>query len=281
MGMRFTDRGEAGRLLAAALPQFRGRADTVVLGLARGGVPVAAAAADALRLPFGALPVRKLGVPGHEETAFGALAWSPGKVVRVLNRPLVVRLLELGIPQSSLDRVEHDGRAELERRAERYPGTRDELRGRTVILADDGLATGASMRAAIEAVRRAGAARVVVAVPVAVAGRADVPGAVRRGRRQPLHPRRVPQRRQLLPRVRAGERRRRRPAARQPAPAARQPQDQQRGVTCGPSGGPGRARCDPALTGALVLCRRRRARGGGRPAAGPGFPWPAGRRRRR
>ncbi|WP_211881193.1 phosphoribosyltransferase [Pseudarthrobacter albicanus] len=167
MGMRFTDRAEAGGLLAAALPQFRGRAGTVVLGLARGGVPVAAAAADALRLPFGALPVGKLGVPGHEETAFGALAWSPGKVVRVLNQPLVVRLLELGIPQSSLDRVEHDGRVELERRAELYPGTRDELRGRTVILADDGLATGASMRAAIEAVRRAGAARIVVAVPVA------------------------------------------------------------------------------------------------------------------
>ncbi|WP_427006989.1 phosphoribosyltransferase [Pseudarthrobacter sp. H2] len=167
MGMRFTDRGEAGRLLAAALPQFRGRAGTVVLGLARGGVPVAAAAADALRLPFGALPVRKLGVPGHEETAFGALAWSPGKVVRVLNGPLVVRLLELGFPQSSLDRVEHDGRAELERRAGQYPGTRDELRDRTVILADDGLATGATMRAAIEAVRRAGAARIVVAVPVA------------------------------------------------------------------------------------------------------------------
>jgi putative phosphoribosyl transferase len=167
MGMRFTDRGDAGRLLAAALPQFDGRAGTVVLGLARGGVPVAAAVADALRLPFGALPVRKLRVPGHEETAFGALAWSPGKVVRVLNWPLVVRLLELGIPQSSLDRMEHDGRAELERRAEQYPGTRDELRDRTVILADDGLATGASMRAAIEAVRRAGAARVVVAVPVA------------------------------------------------------------------------------------------------------------------
>lgn len=167
MGMRFTDRGEAGRLLAAALPQFRDRADTVVLGLARGGVPVAAAVAEALRLPFGALPVRKLGVPGHEETAFGALAWSNGKVVRVLNRPLVVRLLELGIPESSLDQVEHDGRAELERRAEKYPGSLDELRGRTVLLADDGLATGASMRAAVEAVRGAGAASVVVAVPVA------------------------------------------------------------------------------------------------------------------
>jgi putative phosphoribosyl transferase len=167
MAMRFTDRAEAGSLLAAALPQFRGRAATVVLGLARGGVPVAAAAAEALRLPFGALPVCKLGVPGREEIAFGALAWSPGKVVRVLNRTLVVRLLELGIPPSALDRVEHDGRAALERRAEKYAAPPEELRGRTVILADDGLATGASMRAGIEAVRAAGAAAVVVAVPVA------------------------------------------------------------------------------------------------------------------
>ncbi len=74
MGMRFTDRGQAGRLLAAALPQFRGRPDTVLLGLARGGVPVAAEAAAALQLPWDVLPVRKLGIPGHGETAFGALA---------------------------------------------------------------------------------------------------------------------------------------------------------------------------------------------------------------
>lgn len=167
MGTRFTDREEAGRRLAAALPQFRGRPKTMVLGLARGGVPVAEATAGALQLPFAALPVRKLGVPGHEETAFGALAWSHGRVVRLLNRPLVDRLLEVGIRQSSLDQVEAAGRAELERRAAAYPEARMAVDGSTVILVDDGLATGASMRAAVEAVRAAGAASVVVAVPVA------------------------------------------------------------------------------------------------------------------
>lgn len=165
--MRFTDRAEAGRLLAAALPQFRGRDGAAVLGLARGGVPVAAAAAGALGLPFGALPVRKLGIPGREEIAFGALAWSFGDVVRVFNRPLMLRLRELGIPASSLERVEHDERAALERSAAIYGAAPEQVRGRIVILADDGVATGASMRAGIEAVRASGAASVVVAVPVA------------------------------------------------------------------------------------------------------------------
>jgi predicted phosphoribosyltransferase len=165
--MRFTDRGQAGALLAAALPQFRGRPDTVLLGLARGGVPVAAAAAAGLRLPWDVLPVRKLGIPGHGETAFGALAAINGRVVRVLNRPFVDQLLELGIQQSALDEVARFEQAELERRAGTYPGPRLPLNGRTVIVADDGMATGASMRAAVEAVRAAGAATVVVAVPVA------------------------------------------------------------------------------------------------------------------
>ena len=167
MGMRFTDRGQAGRLLAAALPQFRGRPDTVLLGLARGGVPVAAAAAAALQLPWDVLPVRKLGIPGHGETAFGALAAVDGGVVRVLNRPFVDQLLELGITQSALDEVARLELAELERRAGTYPGPRLPLMGKTVVVADDGMATGASMRAAVEAVRAAGAATVVVAVPVA------------------------------------------------------------------------------------------------------------------
>ncbi|HEX9225451.1 MAG TPA: phosphoribosyltransferase family protein [Arthrobacter sp.] len=165
--MRFTDRGQAGRLLAAALPQFRGRPDTVLLGLARGGVPVAAEAAAALRLPWDVLPVRKLGIPGHAETAFGALAAVNGRVVRVLNRPFVDALLELGIQQSALDGVVRLEQEELKRRAGTYPGPRLALTGRTVIVADDGMATGASMRAAVEAVRAAGAATVVVAVPVA------------------------------------------------------------------------------------------------------------------
>jgi putative phosphoribosyl transferase len=167
MGMRFTDREQAGRLLAAALRQFRGRTDAVLVGLTRGGVPVAAAAAEPLELDFGVLPAHKLGIPGHAETAFGALAWSGGQVVRILNRPFVDQLLQLGIRTADLDAVERRERAELERRAAIYPGTGPELTGRTVILADDGMATGATMRAAVEAVRGAGAAGVVVAVPVA------------------------------------------------------------------------------------------------------------------
>ena len=167
MGMRFSDRGEAGRLLAGAIRQFRGRPDTALVGLARGGVPVAAAAAEVLGIGLAVLPVRKLGIPGHEETAFGALAWSGGQVVRVLNRPFVDQLLQLGIQAAALDEVEHRERAELERRAAAYPETGPDFPGKTVILADDGMATGATMRAAVEAVRGAGAARIVVAVPVA------------------------------------------------------------------------------------------------------------------
>ncbi|BCW67587.1 phosphoribosyltransferase [Arthrobacter sp. NicSoilB4] len=165
--MRFTDREQAGRLLAAALPQFRGRPDTTVLGLACGGVPVAAEAAASLRLPWDVLPVRKLGIPGLDETAFGALAAADGGVVRVLNRPLVARLLDIGVRQSALDAVESAERSELGRRAAAYPGPRLPLAGKTVIVADDGLATGATMRAGVEAVRAAGAATVVVGVPVA------------------------------------------------------------------------------------------------------------------
>ena len=168
MGMRFSDREQAGRLLADALRQFRGRPDTVLVGLSRGGLPVAASAAKTLGLALAVLPVRKLGIPGHEETAFGALAWTGGQVVRVLNRPFVDQLLQLGIQAAALDAVEHRERAELERQAAAYPATPPGLlAGATVVLADDGMATGATMRAAVEAVRGAGAARIVVAVPVA------------------------------------------------------------------------------------------------------------------
>jgi len=165
--MHFENRDDAGRRLAAALPQFRGQRDTVVLGLARGGVPVAAAVAQALGLPFGALLVRKLGIPGHTETAYGAIAWSGQHVVRVLNKPLLARVLAQGIGQTELDQVERRERSELQRRAESYPGIGCDLQGKSVILVDDGLATGATMRAAIEAVRAAGALTVAVAVPVA------------------------------------------------------------------------------------------------------------------
>src|SRR4051812_130158 len=117
MGMRFQDRDQAGRQLAGLLSRFRGRPDTLILGLARGGVPVAAALAAELGLPAGVLPVRKLGIPGHTEIAFGALAWSGGQtggqVVRIVNRSLVTRLLALGLAQSSFDEVERRVRAEL------------------------------------------------------------------------------------------------------------------------------------------------------------------------
>jgi predicted phosphoribosyltransferase len=127
---------------------------------------VAAAAAKALYLPLGAVLVRKLGIPGHDETAYGAIAWSGGRVVRLLNRPLMARVLEHGVRQEWLDEVEARERAELLRRAETYPSIGHDVTGKTVLLLDDGLATGATMRAAVEAVRSAGAGTVVAAAPV-------------------------------------------------------------------------------------------------------------------
>lgn len=167
MGTFFEDRTDAGERLAALLPQFRERPDAVVLGLARGGIPVAAAVAKALYLPLGTVLVRKLGIPGHEETAYGALAWVHGRTVRLVNKPLLDRVLEHGVRQEWLDVVEQRERSELLRRVELYPGADLDLGGKTVILVDDGLATGASMRAAVEAVREGGAATVVAAAPVA------------------------------------------------------------------------------------------------------------------
>jgi predicted phosphoribosyltransferase len=164
--MRFEDRTAAGQRLAAALAQFRERPDTVVLGLARGGVSVAAAAATALGLPLGTVLVRKLGIPGHEETAYGALAMTRGRTVRLINRPLLEQVLEHGVSQESLNAVEARERAELLRRAELYPGAVMDMVDKTVLLVDDGLATGATMRAAVEAVREGGAAAVVAAAPV-------------------------------------------------------------------------------------------------------------------
>ncbi|WP_104042229.1 phosphoribosyltransferase [Arthrobacter sp. ZGTC412] len=163
---RFEDRTEAGERLAAVLAQFRERPGTVVLGLARGGIPVAASAAKALYLPLGAVLVRKLGIPGHQETAYGALAWTRGRTVRLLNKPLMDRVLEHGVRQELLDEVEHRERAELLRRVHVYPGIDHDLAGKTVLLVDDGLATGATMRAAVEAVREGGAKIVVAAAPV-------------------------------------------------------------------------------------------------------------------
>ena len=164
--MTFRDRVEAGDVLAEQLRRYAGREDVLVLALPRGGVPVAARVARALGAPLDVFVVRKLGVPGHEELAMGAIA-SGG--VRVVNEQVVDRL-RLG--EADLDRVaEAEGR-ELARRERSYREGRDppDLAGRVVILVDDGLATGSTMRAAVAAARRLHPARVVVAVPTAPAG---------------------------------------------------------------------------------------------------------------
>jgi putative phosphoribosyl transferase len=165
MSARFHDRAEAGRLLGARLARAFGAADAVVLGLPRGGVPVAAEVAKALDVPVDLFVVRKLGVPQQPELAFGAVA-SGG--VRVLN-PGVVASARLD--EATIDRLSTAAGQEVERRERAYRSgqARPELRGRTVILVDDGIATGATVRAAIEAVRALGAAVVVVAAPCAPA----------------------------------------------------------------------------------------------------------------
>jgi len=159
----FRDRAEAGDVLAGQLGHYAGRDDVVVLALPRGGVPVAARVASALGAPLDVFVVRKLGVPGHEELAMGAIA-SGG--VRVVNQQVVGRL---GLGEADLRRVAEA--RELARRERSYREGRapPELAGRVVILVDDGLATGSTMRAAVAAARRLGPARVVVAVPTAPA----------------------------------------------------------------------------------------------------------------
>ncbi|MGZ6576422.1 MAG: erythromycin esterase family protein, partial [Solirubrobacteraceae bacterium] len=160
---RFRDRSEAGRLLAERLREYAGRDDVVVLGLPRGGVPVAAEIARAIDAPLDVFVVRKLGVPGHEELAFGAIATGG---MRVLNQPV---LEQLALPADWIEAIDAKERRELERRERAFRGERPppDLAGRTVILVDDGLATGATMLAAVRAVKLDDPARVVVAVPVA------------------------------------------------------------------------------------------------------------------
>ena len=162
MSRAFENRQEAGRRLAEKLEKYSGRGDVIVLGLPRGGVPVAYEIARKLRVPLDVFIVRKLGVPGFEELAIGAIA-SGG--VRVLNDE-VVRVLPNA--QQIVDEATARERIELERRGKLYRDDRPppDLRDRTVILVDDGLATGATMRAAVNALRQQGAARIVVAVPV-------------------------------------------------------------------------------------------------------------------
>jgi putative phosphoribosyl transferase len=152
-------------VLAERLREYAGRDDVVVLALPRGGVPVGYEVAKALGAPLGVVPVRKVGVPGHEELAMGAIA--PGGLL-VLDEQLVRRL---GIDKSALESAVAAEARELERRAAAYGVARElpPLEGKTVILVDDGLATGATMHAAALAVRRLNPARVVVAVPVAAA----------------------------------------------------------------------------------------------------------------
>lgn len=163
--MLFRDRRDAGRRLAARLRDYAGRPDVLILALPRGGVPVGYEVARALGAPLDIFVVRKLGVPGHEELAMGALA-SGG--TRVLNR----ETLELfRIPREELERVTAAERRELERRERSYRGDRppQPVEGKTVVLVDDGLATGASMEAAVRALRQRNPARIVVAVPTAPA----------------------------------------------------------------------------------------------------------------
>lgn len=159
----FRNRTEAGQKLAQQLLHYANRPDVLVLGLPRGGVPVAFEVARALNVPLDIMSVRKLGVPGQEELAMGAIA-SGGR--RVLNEEV---MQGLGIPPNVIEAVTAREHQELARRERRYRGNRPgfDVRGRTVILVDDGLATGATMLAAIVALRQQKPARIVVAVPVA------------------------------------------------------------------------------------------------------------------
>jgi len=159
----YEDRRDAGRKLAQKLARYTNQRDVIVLGLPRGGVPVAFEVARALDAPLDVFLVRKLGVPGHKELAMGAIA-SGG--VRVLNEEVV---RSLGVTEQAIERVTAREQRELERRESAYRGGEPvpDVRGRTAILVDDGLATGASMKAAVDALRARDPARVVVAVPVA------------------------------------------------------------------------------------------------------------------
>ena len=158
----FKNRREAGRLLARKLSAYTGQPDVIVLALPRGGVPVAYEVARELQAPLDVFVVRKLGMPGHEEFAIGAVA-SGGLVVR---RPLLIEAYQ--IPEKIVERIEAREREELERRETVYGrGDSLDVEGKTVILVDDGLATGSTMHAAVLALRKARPARIVVAVPVA------------------------------------------------------------------------------------------------------------------
>jgi putative phosphoribosyl transferase len=160
--MRFHDRRHAGQVLAQSLAHFRDRDDVIVLALPRGGVPVGFEVAQALHVPLDVFVVRKLGFPGHEEFAMGAIATGG---IRVMNP----EARHFGIPESMVEAITAREAQELARREQLYRGDRPPLsiEGRIVILVDDGLATGSTMRAAAAAVRERKPQRIVVAVPVA------------------------------------------------------------------------------------------------------------------
>lgn len=174
MKQRFHDRTEAGKLLAAQLGEYADRSDVWVLGLPRGGVPVAYEIAQALNLPLDICLVRKLGVPGQPELAMGAIA--PDDVM-VLNHEI---LNSLEISRGALLQVVEDERQELERRDRVYRENRPEpdVQGKTVILVDDGIATGSTLRAAIATLRQKNPQAIVVAVPVAPASACQSLGAI-------------------------------------------------------------------------------------------------------
>jgi len=162
MLQKFADKRDAGKYLAEALIDYEGIPDGLLLALPRGGVPVAYEVAKVLALPLDVLLVRKLGVPGHEEVAMGAIA-SGG--VRVVNHDIVQQLF---ISPATLESVTHKEQQELQRRDQLYRNNlpAPAIAGKTVIIVDDGLATGATMKVAIEVLRQAKAAHIIVAVPV-------------------------------------------------------------------------------------------------------------------
>ena len=163
--MHFRDRTEAGQILAAQLQNYKNRHDVLVLGLPRGGVPVAYEVARELRAPMDVFVVRKLGVPSHEELGMGAIATGG---VRILD-PGIIR--ELGISQGTIDSVTQREQQELERREHLYRGDSPapSIQNRTIVVVDDGLATGSTMKAALQALRQQKPRRLIVAVPTAPA----------------------------------------------------------------------------------------------------------------
>lgn len=163
---KYLNRVEAGQTLAAELKEYADREDVIVLALPRGGVPVAFEIAKALRVPLDVFIVRKLGVPGHSELAMGALAMGG---VSVFNEDIIS---QLNIPKEAIDEVIEDENEELKRRVDVYRENHvfPPLKDQTIILVDDGIATGATMRAAIKALRKLAPAKIIVAVPVADKG---------------------------------------------------------------------------------------------------------------